>query len=1321
MNALLLSIGSFLVLLLSALAAAPYVVDWNDYRHVFETQLTNLLGREIHVGGDVNLRLLPSPYVRFEQVSLSGREKNLERPLLKAKSITLWLAVPPLLRGAVEATEMEVTEPHIIMSILEDGEGNWTSLGASKEARQFIPEHVALETVQIRNGTVEFAHQPGVRPFVFEYINGTLSAQTLQGPYKFSGRFSYGSLRRDIRFSTSKHVAGRSMRLKSVLRILETGTTYSLDGQLDDLGKQPKLAASLIMRIPKDAKAASEARPLPSEGANFQLLSDGQAIEVRSSVTANLDRAVFSDVKILLASQGQPQSIGGEATVDWKDGLNLNDRLGSKWLDADRLLTQDISKKISVRDAFARLSGILKSHQSRFNRAAINIKVAQAVLDGESIKALDLHIEKDGNGLSISKLTVELPGATKLHLSGRLYLDGEQRGFTGPVNVKGRDLYRFARWALGGGTEKVAPRNDHYSVQARVAFAPGVIKVEDAQGELAGSAFSGNFRYRFDDRREFVLELDGNRFDLGLISGGQVSLKSLASTLWLGRGGAAVEDGTAGAGSKSFAEFLQTATGHIKVRVGHLISPELEARDVDVRARLVDGTLEIESLSLDTEDGVSIRGEGRIEKLGKAADGKVQLIVASEGPAGLQTLGRLLSLPKTVIENESLLKALSPLRVAVALETGLAGNNVTRILIDGAAAGSHLSIKAQHEGDLSRIGSEPVEISASLTNPNGETLVKQVFWRARSMRFAGSGDGVLALHAIGIPSEGLNTLLELEAAGLRGGFEGDIKIADGKSTLDGVVGLTAERASAGLAIFGVDGYPDSDRQQFSLRAKVAKSSAKYRFDEVTVRIGATVAKGHATLDADRSPAQFDVSINANRVYLPHLMSLLLRDELPAIVAAAKKAVGTPESDFWPERIFDRDMFSRIEGRLKLTAKMLDITGQLALSDGSLTVEQSGGILKISSLTGRLFGGALSATGQFTPSRSGVGFEGTGRLTNAVLGALAKTGQAQPLAVGQANLDLSLKGHGRSPRGLVAVLSGKGTISLGDGQILSLSPAALPKMAKQTAKADDDGFTQRLKATLDSGAFPYKAFNIPINIAHGTLNITDVALKSGKTTLKINTLIDLVRLKLDGSITLSTKSPDSKQDLPPVTIAFTGPLSDLGQLAPAIDAKSLKRYLTVRRIEKDVEQLERLELEERSSSLGAPGRPVGVPAGAGATAVQGAVSRGPGATNSIAPADALAPPPRASSPLLSSPSAPPVAIPVRPSQPNRAAVSDTAWTAVPERADGLSSSSAVETGPVSELPVADRPPVHVRRRTESRVRKLPSDISWDNLDNPLTSD
>ena len=90
MNSLLLTLTAVLILVLSALFAAPLFIDWNNYRAAFETEASKLLGRDVKVGGKVHLILLPAPELRFDDIKVADREGRLDRPFLEARSLEAW-------------------------------------------------------------------------------------------------------------------------------------------------------------------------------------------------------------------------------------------------------------------------------------------------------------------------------------------------------------------------------------------------------------------------------------------------------------------------------------------------------------------------------------------------------------------------------------------------------------------------------------------------------------------------------------------------------------------------------------------------------------------------------------------------------------------------------------------------------------------------------------------------------------------------------------------------------------------------------------------------------------------------------------------------------------------------------------------------------------------------------------------------------------------------------------------------------------------------------------------------------------------------------
>ena len=121
----LLYIAGLISLALAALFAVPYFVDWNGYRGVFEEEATRILGRDVRVGGDVNVRLLPAPYVSFEKLRIADPTGITGEPFFRADSFTMRLSVPPLLKGIIEANEIVLEKPVLRLAFDAEGGGNW--------------------------------------------------------------------------------------------------------------------------------------------------------------------------------------------------------------------------------------------------------------------------------------------------------------------------------------------------------------------------------------------------------------------------------------------------------------------------------------------------------------------------------------------------------------------------------------------------------------------------------------------------------------------------------------------------------------------------------------------------------------------------------------------------------------------------------------------------------------------------------------------------------------------------------------------------------------------------------------------------------------------------------------------------------------------------------------------------------------------------------------------------------------------------------------------------------------------------------------------
>ncbi len=70
-------------------------------------------------------------------------------PLFKAETVSARLAISPLLRGALEATEIELVKPVVRLVLNERGGGSWQSLGTTQMMSGYMPSSVTLNQVTI--------------------------------------------------------------------------------------------------------------------------------------------------------------------------------------------------------------------------------------------------------------------------------------------------------------------------------------------------------------------------------------------------------------------------------------------------------------------------------------------------------------------------------------------------------------------------------------------------------------------------------------------------------------------------------------------------------------------------------------------------------------------------------------------------------------------------------------------------------------------------------------------------------------------------------------------------------------------------------------------------------------------------------------------------------------------------------------------------------------------------------------------------------------------------------------------------------------------
>lgn len=195
----------FLSLFLLAIAlVAPGFIDWSSHKEGILSQLEPYIARKITVDGKVNFRLLPSPQIMLEQVSLANADGAEAPYFMKLKQLEARLKMQPLLEGRFEIETINLAEPELNLEVLPDGGNNWTGI-FRENASIGNAESVHINNAGMTGGTVHFTNRATGTAWEVGDLNLGVAADTLNGPYKAKGDMRYKGTPVAIELSTGKY------------------------------------------------------------------------------------------------------------------------------------------------------------------------------------------------------------------------------------------------------------------------------------------------------------------------------------------------------------------------------------------------------------------------------------------------------------------------------------------------------------------------------------------------------------------------------------------------------------------------------------------------------------------------------------------------------------------------------------------------------------------------------------------------------------------------------------------------------------------------------------------------------------------------------------------------------------------------------------------------------------------------------------------------------------------------------------------------------------------------------------------------------------
>lgn len=1212
MNTFLMWLCGLLIGLFALLFAGPYFVDWNSYRGVFEEEATRLLGRRVRVGGNVNVRLLPAPYLLFEDLRIADTTGIAGGPLFKTDSFKMWLAVPPLLKGAFEANKVELERPVLSLAADDQGFGNWRTLLEAKSL-PFVPTGVKLDSVLIEDGAISYNIEDGGELARIDKISGELTAQALAGPYSFRGTAALNGRESNVRLATTEADSAGGFRLTVHLSGGKSRDDHKFDGQVRGFWEQPAVDGQLVSRIKVAEPVAAGGKRLVAE-ARAQLIANGQ--------TLDLDGLTISFEEF-----AQPQIVTGSLKAQWARQHQVQVALNSRWIDLDQITGgngeapangaggqqteaavvegQSTPAKVTPAAPLPTARGLIAELLDVFppnTDVRARLDVDQVNLGGDRVAGLVVALERSGGPLELRTLRAVLPGGARLNFSGQVEAVEGQPVFDGDLFIGGVSAARIIRWAVASEDVNSIISDGPFSVSGRMQLGTDRVMLKSAVAEFSGVPIRGSMTW--DDGERYVeLNVEGYEIDTRWFGLGKLEMPALAQVLSASGSTADNKDAADGNAESGLYGWLDQQDRELRVDLsaGRLTDGTNTLRDVEAQLRMRGRRIDIKRVRLITSEGLSADLRGGIDGVGLQPKGAVDYLVSAKDRAAAWKLADLWAGEAAAPVDRDRFAAFAPIRVAGRMQLGQRGERAADFTFDGTAGGGRLEATLLLNGGIGGWGSAPVDFTLrSNAADTGQLFVSLAGGRSSEDTASAGGDpGKILVKAVGVPKKGLLTLATIESPRISFVFDGTTQLNQhGVSSLEGelllrdgdirkLVRLAGLRVPGGVGKIGYDGLAD-----------VAWVPGRFSLTPRDVTFSGARVGGRLVISmGEDGGRRIDGKLVADAGSLPRILSALLSepDAAPTelLVAKAEAAVGEEANAIadagvgqesppvFSDLAFDLSLIDGVTGAIELSTGRLEIGPGLSVSEARAEFRAADGKLSFGLTGSQALGGNLKATLEVEKAAAGAVSSGTLELAGVDLGNLplsSSVGSAGAFGKGSAELRLEFRARGLTPRGMVSVMTGKGELQLDSVTMAGLAPSGVRQAADATLKAEvfsTQALLSSLKAAHAGGRLVLGSRRLPLTISDGAVQVAsfDVDQENGRS--RIVTTVDLRGLVYDSEWRVVANDPQGRRAWPPVSVSAVGPLTKLGALETRITADALERELAVRKMERNVNELERL--------------------------------------------------------------------------------------------------------------------------------------------------
>jgi hypothetical protein len=1123
LNRLYIVVGVLAILLLGAAFVMPAFIPWDNYRDRLAEIASGVLGAPVRVEGDIHFTLLPQPRLEFAEVS-SGPP---DAPSLTVKSVEVEFSLIDFLRDRYTLTRLQLSEPHFEIHVGSDGSVD-TGLMLPQSAGQ---SNISIASAIISDGQLTVSDNRSGESYVVAGISGDLKAEALFGPFSFSGSGAFNGQSYGLRVTTGTLAEDNSTTLSASLRPADETYSLTVDGSLTP-GVFPSFSGTMSYR--QKPSKLPEGEPDAGRG----------DMVVTSRVEASPGKVLLGDYTVVPDENRPATRLVGAADLTLGMNMRFNAVISGGVV---ALPPRDATVEKTVEPyEIVRLLNALPVPKAPDLPGKLGIDIAQLDLRAFSLRNVRLDASAAQGRWTIDELSGDLPGSSKLRLSGRFETSAGRAEFSGKVRVESPrlDVLSMAWRAAPDGNPLF---NMPGTIDAKLDLVGETLSISDGQLTLDGDSVGFSAQIGVGSTRDLHITADVDELD---------SVRSVALLALL----------PDPALDSSFG--VTFPSGEFDFAAGKIQVSGLDVSGLEARGSWDGGVLVLDDFSAADIGGVGVRATltafGSLER--PELSGTATLDIASADANAVRLVLDSLGATDAV---KTRLRPSFPAELDLKLGAP-SGEGAQTLEATGSLGSSSLSARADISSGFLRAfdGAFTLDMDIDAATPDELTtqlgLPEGLFPAGQPVHFAAMVDGDTGAS--------LKTTLFAQGGDDSVGFSGDVVVTDpDRPTGKGTLKVALSDPSPVLAAVGADGL--------SLPALSGAATVEFAGDQSVKLLG---------IDGSSNDRHFSGQLDFTRPADTGQVSGRIAIESADISSLVRTMVGPAallsSGGTWPNGPFSIGGVSRTTtGRVEVKINSLAI-GDRSIASASFGLDWDAAATRIRDFTGKLGDGSINLEVGVCCSDRLEDKQVSGRvtLTQVAIGDVAPA-ELSNLMAGKLNTSARFSATSSSLIGVFDTLTGEGSYTVDGLTIANLSPRAVGELLQLDSIVEQEPaeLAALVEERLRTGQFAAPQVTGSFTVAGGTLRSPNLNVVGPDGRMFGSVQVRLSDLGLTGNFAIAPPPSGAAptQDIQPEVIANMG--GTLGEPTVAYDASSLVDAIMVRAYEAEVERLEKLRAEDEA--------------------------------------------------------------------------------------------------------------------------------------------